>query len=189
MVIITDKHLKELRVSKKISQSELARRIGVTQAHIAKIEAGKVDPRLSTINKILSVLEKVKKKIKCRDVMIKKIISASPDDRIIKISQLMKKFGISQLPVMESGLEIGSISESTIVRNLGKDPKKMKVKNIMDEPFPIVSLEDSVEVAIPLLEFHPALLVSDKGKIVGMITKSDLLSLCLPSMAPRTKRL
>lgn len=48
--------IKKMRIEAGLTQNELARMIGVSQAHIAKIENEKVDPRLSTINKILQVL-------------------------------------------------------------------------------------------------------------------------------------
>ena len=39
-----------------VEQRQLAELVGVSQAHIAKIEKESVDPRLSTVNKILKVL-------------------------------------------------------------------------------------------------------------------------------------
>jgi predicted transcriptional regulator len=175
--MITGKYLRELRETKGISQSELARRVGISQAHIAKIELERVDPRLSTINKVLAVLREEGKAVRCKDVMERKLISASPKDAIMRIAKLMRKFDISQLPVMEKGLEVGSITESTIVRNLERNLRRLRVRDIMERPFPIVSSEDSVEVAKSLLEFNQAVLVGERGKIVGIITKSDLLGL------------
>ena len=47
-MMITAKTIKELRDEAGLSQADVARLAKVSQAHIAKIEAGKVDPRLST---------------------------------------------------------------------------------------------------------------------------------------------
>jgi predicted transcriptional regulator len=40
-----------------------------------------------------------------------------------------------------------------------------------------VDARDPVDVIKPLLDFHPAVLVAEKGKVRGIITKSDLLRL------------
>lgn len=61
-MIITGAMLKRLREDAGMTQCQLAQLIGVTQAHIAKIENTKVDPRLSTVNRILQVLTEGKGK-------------------------------------------------------------------------------------------------------------------------------
>jgi predicted transcriptional regulator len=177
VIIISGKHIRELREKIGISQTELADRVGVTQAHIAKIEAEKVDARLSTINKILNVLESNRSQTKCKAVMSKNILFASPEDKIMKTIQVMRRHNISQLPVIEKGISVGSIKESTIIKNLDKDLQNKKIKDVMEDSFPVVNSNDAVEVAKALLDFHSAVLVAEKGKIVGIITKSDILKL------------
>ena len=49
--------LKKARKAKKLSQQEAARRIGITQSHLSKIEKGTIDPRLSTFNQLALVLD------------------------------------------------------------------------------------------------------------------------------------
>ncbi|HDM05808.1 MAG TPA: CBS domain-containing protein, partial [Candidatus Aenigmarchaeota archaeon] len=68
-------------------------------------------------------------------------------------------------------------SEKTIVRNLDRITKGSKVEDIMEEPFPIVSANESLEVIRSLLDYHQAVLISEKGKLVGIVTKSDFLNL------------
>ena len=177
VIIISGKQIKELREKIGISQTELAERVGVTQAHIAKIEAEKVDARLSTINKVLSVLESNRSQTKCKELMTKNILSVSPEDKVVKSIQIMREHKISQIPVIEKGISIGSIRESTIVKNLDKDLQNKRIKDIMEESFPVVNSNDKIEVAKALLDFHPAVLISEKRKIVGIITKSDILKL------------
>ena len=53
--------IKKLRIKAGMSQSELAKKAGVSQAHIAKIETGKVDPRFSTVKRILECLQEEEK--------------------------------------------------------------------------------------------------------------------------------
>jgi len=174
-MIITGKKLRELRKKAGLSQADVARLVGVSQAHIAKIESEKVDPRLSTVNKILFVLNRKKKALRCSDIMTKNIISVTPDTSMEKTVKIMKKFGISQVPVFQDQVQIGSIKESTILKNFDKRIRTLKVRDILDRPFPVVDSDDEIDILPSLLDIHPAVLVSKKGKIVGIITKSDLL--------------
>jgi predicted transcriptional regulator len=177
VIIISGKYIKELRGKLGISQQELADRVGVTQAHIAKIEAEKVDARLSTINRIITILESDQSKVKCRNFMKKKIISISSKEKVTKAIQMMKRYNISQLPVIDSSTTVGSIRESTIIKNLDKNISEKKVKDVMEDSFPAIDSNDTIETAKSLLDFHQAVLLTEKGKIVGIITKSDLLGL------------
>ena len=148
--------------------------MGVSQAHIAKIERGKVDPRLSTINKILRVLAEGKQK-KSRDVMTKGVLFARPSDTILKISEIMMRHAISQMPVISGKKIVGTVTEQTIIRNLRANLAEEKAKNVMDPPLPTVQEDTSIDVIRPILEEFPGILVARKKEIVGIITRSDLL--------------
>ncbi len=173
--MISGKYLKELREEHGLSQADLAGLAGISQAHIAKIEGGKVDPRLSTVNRILLILTKERDIVKCGDIMNRKIMSAKPDEPVKKIIATMKRFAISQMPVFQGKRVIGSIKEGTIIKHMDRRLNMLEAKDIMDEPFPIVSSSDTIDLLSPLLDFHQAVLVSERGKIVGIITKSDLI--------------
>ncbi|MBX5326352.1 MAG: CBS domain-containing protein [Candidatus Bathyarchaeia archaeon] len=175
-MIITGAMVRKLREDAGLTQGQLAQLIGVTQAHIAKIENNKVDPRLSTVNKILQVLTEGEGK-KCREIMTKNVISARPTDKILKISEIMMKNAVSQLPVVERDKVIGTITEESIIRNLSKTIADATVAQVMEPPLPIVPEETSVSIIRPLLEDHPGVLVAKKGNVVGIITRSDLLKI------------
>ena len=174
-MIITGEMVKRMRIEAGMSQTELAKLAGISQAHVAKIENEKVDPRLSTINKILFVLGKSKRVITCRDIMNAQIISANPETPVTKIISIMKSSGISQIPIMRGKTQIGSVRETTLIHNAHRNLRTLKVRDIMDKPFPTVDINDPIEILLPLLDFHPAVLAEDRGKIRGIITKSDLL--------------
>ncbi len=174
-MLITGEMIKKTRIEAGLSQTELAKLAGVSQAHVAKIENGNVDPRLSTVNKIMFVLSKNKRTILCGEIMNEHIIHASPEDQLTKIISVMKSSGISQMPVMKGKTQIGSIREHTLIHNAHRNLRMLKVNDIMDKPFPIVDVNDPIEILMPLLDFHPAILVEDAGKTKGIITKSDLL--------------
>jgi predicted transcriptional regulator len=175
---IDPREIRRIRKELDITQEELARRAGVTQAYIAKLEAGKVDPRLSTFNRILQALLECKHaQLKARDVMSSPVISVKPYETVENVIKIMNEHNISQIPVVAGSKIVGSITERTLVRqSLEYDNiYDHKVMELMDEPFPIVNEDEDMEVVKYLLEEHPAVLVQDKeGKTVGIITRVDL---------------
>lgn len=166
--------LKRLRREAGLTQRQLSKLVGVSQAHISKIEGQNVDPRLSTVNKILAVLTEGKGK-KCQEVMTKNVIFVSPQDKVLKISELMMRNAISQLPVIDDGRVVGTVTEKGIVRNLSSTIADEKVAGVIQPPLPSVPHDTDLSLIRPLLEGHPGVLVEEKGKIVGIITRSDLL--------------
>jgi len=174
ILLATGVSLKKLRIDAGLTQKRLAELVGVSQAHIAKIERGKVDPRLSTINKILAVLLEGKKMM-CRDMMTRGVLFAKSSNSVLKVSEVMVRHAISQMPVLSGSRVVGTITEEGIIRNLSADIAEEKVQNIMDPPLPIVSEETSVDAIRPLLERHQGVLVTRGKEFVGIITRSDLL--------------
>jgi len=173
-LVITGTLLKKLRIEAGLTQKRLAELVGISQAHIAKIEQENVDPRLSTINKILEVLTEGKKK-KCKDIMTEGVLFAKPNNNILKISEVMVRHAISQMPVMDGSRIVGTITEESIIRNLSSNIAEEKVKNIMDPPLPTVSEETTIDAIRPSLERHQGVLITRDKELVGIITRSDLL--------------
>ena len=168
--------IKVIRKKLDLTQFELAKRAGVSQSLIAKIESGILDPTYTNAKKIfmaLSDLEK-KKELKAEDIVNKKIISINPDDDIKNAIYKMKKFQISQMPVIKDNKSIGFISESTVLENL-TEKKANFVKDIMEESPPIISKETSSQLISSLLKHYSMILVARGGNLIGLITKADLL--------------
>ncbi|MCW4021056.1 MAG: CBS domain-containing protein [Candidatus Bathyarchaeota archaeon] len=166
--------MRKMRIEAGLTQSQLAKMVGVSQAHIAKIEGEKVDPRLSTVNKILQVLMGGRGK-KCSEIMTRGVITVSPQDKISKVSETMVKHAISQLPIVRGDSVIGMITEEGIVKNLNPDIADEPVEKLMEPPLPSVPEDTDLSVIRPLLETHSGVLVTRRGKLVGIITRSDLL--------------
>ena len=173
--------IRRIRRELGITQEELARKAGVTQAYIAKLEAGKVDPRLSTFNRILQALLECKRATRrARDIMSSPVIYIKPYQTVEEAIRLMSSNNISQIPVISGNKVVGSVTERSLVRKSleYEDIYSIKVVEVMEEPFPIVNEEEDLEVVRYLLEEHPAVLVQDKtGRVTGIITRVDIFKL------------
>jgi len=169
--------IKKIRKSLGLTQFDLAKKSGVSQSLIAKIEAGLLDPSYTNVKKIFAALDELSKKdeLLAKDIMNKKIISVKPNELVISIIKLMKTKGSSQVPVEEKGKIIGIITEKTLIEKLGPDISKLKAKDVMDECPPIITPETRLEVISNLLKHFSIVLVAEKGDYKGLISKTDLL--------------
>ncbi|MEM1540253.1 MAG: CBS domain-containing protein [Candidatus Bathyarchaeia archaeon] len=70
--------------------------------------------------------------MKCRDLMMKGVLFARPEDSILKVSEIMVRHAISQMPVIDESKVVGTITEESIIRKLGSNIANEKVKNVMD---------------------------------------------------------
>lgn len=174
--------LKQKRIDLGLTQNDLAKRAGVSQPLIARIESGDVDPRLSTLKKIIEVFNEIEKEDIClNDIMNRELISVPPDESVDKAVHIMEKYNISQIPVIRAGTSVGSISEEMIVRSMANKKtsvvSNMKIADIMGDSFPALSPNTDVKTASYMLEKHPAVLVLENGQVIGVVTKYDILKL------------
>lgn len=168
--------VKKIRKKLGMTQTELANRAGVSQSLIAKLESGRIDPTYTKTKKIFAALSDLEKKeeIKAEQLMTSRIVGVSSGTLIKEAIVKMKKYEISQLPVIDGNKLVGLVSESTILNAL-LNSKSTKVSEIMQEAPPIVSKTTSIQVVSSLLKHYPVVVVSESGRLVGLITKSDLL--------------
>lgn len=168
--------IKKIRKKLGMTQAQLADRSGVSQSLIAKIESGRIDPTYTKTMRIFTALADMGKKdeIRAEHLMTGKLISISPNTPVKEAIAKMKKFQISQLPVMDEHKLVGLVSESTILDAL-LNSKASQVNEIMQEAPPIVSKATSIQVVSSLLKHYPIVAVAQEGKLIGLITKSDLL--------------
>lgn len=115
------------------------------------------------------------------------LIAASPRASVLEAVRLMEDHGISQLPVIDEGRAVGSLTEVTLVRSLhdGADPADTHVEDVMGAPLP--SVDEGVDVAEPyrlLLGGHDGVLVTRGGVPSGLLTRYDLLEFWTTSREP-----
>jgi len=173
--------IKKIRKRFGLTQTDLSKKANVSQSLIAKIESNHIDPTFTKVKKIFNVLDELKNKneLKAKDIMTKKIICVKPSDKIPTAINLMRKHEISQIPVMVNNNIIGLVSENNILESISEEGtekiRKIIVRDIMHECPPVVSKETSSSVLSGLLKYYPIVIVVDKGRPKGVITKSDML--------------
>jgi len=173
--------IERLRKKFGITQMELAEKAGISQSLIARVESGSVDPRYSKVARIFKALDEMKSKgIRARDIMTGKVVGISAGDSMEKAANVMKRHDVSQLPVFDDKKQVGSVSERVILDEIAKGVdvhalSKRKVREFMDEAFPVVSLNAPLTSISVLLDSRLAVLIVDKGEIKGIVTNADLL--------------
>jgi predicted transcriptional regulator len=167
--------IKNLRKNAGITQEQLAKLSGVSQAIISRIEAGTVDPAYSSVMKIFKALENIKQSGCAADIMTKSVYAIRSSDKISKAVRIMKTKKISQLPVIDDGKIVGMVSERDISHSLLE--RKTFVNEIMSEPSPIVNKNAPIELLAYLLDTSPAVIVFNKGSISGLVTRADMMKM------------
>lgn len=174
MYLPTPQDLRERRNALGLTQSELAERAGVSQPLIARIEGADVDPRLSTLRRIVEALDEAAGDVvRARDLMHDVVVSVAPSDTVRSAVRRMQDAGYSQLPVIADGVPVGSISESDVV-HAGEDAGESEVREVMSESFPTVSPDATLEETSSLLDHYTAVMVTEDGDTVGIITQADV---------------
>ncbi len=183
--------LKKLRRAAGLTQRELAKLAGVSQSLIARIESGTVDPRASTLRRILKAIQSVERDWKVVNVMHSPVITLELSEPVRKAVEVMEKEGISQIPVVRDGKVVGCVHEASLLKALrrSRDPKallEMSVEEVMEEALPMLSPSSSVDEAYSLLlSGKPAVLVVDGGQVVGIVTKIDVVAKMAKSFGPQ----
>ena len=165
----------------KLTQKKLAQLAGVSQPLIARIEGGDIDPKYSTMVKIFEALSLVEQKeVLAEDILTHPVIHLSPEETVEDSIEKMRQHDFSQLPVLKDDNLVGSVSDTTLLTILSTGDttslSEKTVEEIMGDPFPTVALHTPVASLSHLIIDNPAIMVQDnKGKIVGVITKQDVL--------------
>ena len=107
------------------------------------------------------------------------LLWASPQDRVADVLAKMDEAGITQLPVLEDGRPVGSLRENhlltKVVRN--RDLLEATVSEVMEATFPTVDVDAGSDEVTRRLRSNAAVLVEEYGRIVGIITRHDVLDM------------
>ncbi len=107
------------------------------------------------------------------------LVSAMPGQLVRQALGLMRLHDVSQLPVLENGVCVGSVTEYALTQRGLESSRFLDavVGEVMDEAFPVVDAAQNVESVQKLLsKATPAVLVRASGAILGIVTRSDMLA-------------
>ena len=167
-----------------LTQKELANVAGVSQSLIAKLESGKIDSSYTKVKAVFDTLKEmeIKREVPIGEILHSEVIGVQKNDEVSKAARLMRDYNYSQLPVFDGERVVGSISEKTILGQILAGKKlsqvsELPVEEVMEEAFPQVGEDAPLSLISNVLQVYTAVLVSKKGKIVGIVTKADLLKI------------
>jgi len=106
------------------------------------------------------------------------VVSVAPTDSIADAVELLRRYGISQTPVMERGHMVGSLTENLLLRHLasGEPLTSMVVGDLQGPPFRELQGDALAHEAYTLFSSgQSAVAVMHDDQLEGIVTKSDLL--------------
>jgi len=110
------------------------------------------------------------------------LVQVAPAAQVRQALNLMSTFGVSQVPVIESGECVGSLIESALMTSALEQPTMLDraVRDVMEAPFPTVESTLTLDRLAPMLTREtPAALVADHGKLIGIVSRYDVLQLMI----------
>ena len=111
----------------------------------------------------------------------KSLVSVTPSDSVGEALEKMDDLGVTQIPVLEEGRAVGALRESRVLAKVvrNRDLLTSPVSEVMEASFPTVDVDESSSEVTRRLQTSPAVLVEEYGRIVGIITRHDVLDLKL----------
>src|SRR5215469_5339180 len=106
------------------------------------------------------------------------VVSVAPTDSIADAVELLRRYGISQTPVIDDGHVVGSLTENLLLRHLasGEPLASTVVRDLQGPPFPQLADDALAQEAYTLFSSgQSAVAVMDNDALEGIVTKSDLL--------------
>ncbi len=109
----------------------------------------------------------------------KPLVTVKTEELVSHAIERMRKFQISQIPVLDSEGFVGSVDESALFSAFldDKNTADTPIREIMNDPFPIVEANTSLdEISSLIKNGNPAVLVALEDGKHHIITKYDVIS-------------
>jgi cystathionine beta-synthase len=107
-----------------------------------------------------------------------KLVTIEPSQTVAEAVDMMKKYDIENIPVMNGNGPIGAISENGLFQKIFSNPdiKNSKVENVMERPYPLVEFNTPVEKLSTLInKENGAVLSKDEAGNYHIVTKYDVI--------------
>jgi len=172
-MIPTPQEFSQRRKLLSLTQKQIANKLDVAQSVISKFESEKSMPGYDVLKKIvegLNQLEHAQDKT-AKEIMITKVKALTSTNTIKDAIKLIKTYQVSQIPIVDKH-PVGIITERTL---LGVDDYNQKIANVM-EPLPPMFPKTATKTAIKeILKHYPSVLICEHGKILGIVSRQDVL--------------
>ena len=114
-----------------------------------------------------------------KNIMTKPAIQVNYNKTVQEASKTMVKYRVGSIIVVKNNNPIGIITETDINKKIvapGKDPKKLKAEEIMSSPIVFSNPEEDILVTVEKMKKYRVkrIPVVNKGKIVGIVTNTDI---------------
>ena len=107
-----------------------------------------------------------------------KLVTIEPSQTVAEAVEMMKKYDIENIPVMNGNGPIGAISENGLFQKVFSNPdiKNSTVEKVMERPYPLVEFNTPVEKLSTLInKENGAVLSKDEGGNYHIVTKYDVI--------------
>jgi cystathionine beta-synthase len=107
------------------------------------------------------------------------LITVQQDDTVKTALDLLRRYEISQIPVMHGRDQVGSINDVGVMQSVfdHSDILHQPVSEVMARPFPALEQSEEIERAYKLLTLaNPAIVVTDEGEPIGVLARQDVIS-------------
>ena len=107
------------------------------------------------------------------------MIIVKDEDVVRDALELLRKYEISQIPVMHDREQIGSINDVAVMQAVfdQADIIHKPVREVMGRPFPVLEQFAEIDQAYKLLTLaNPAVVIADEGEPVGVLTRQDIIT-------------
>ena len=109
----------------------------------------------------------------------KTLVSVTPTNTVAEALEKMDDLGLTQMPVLEEGRAIGSLRENRVLAKVVRNRELLNspVSEVMEASFPTLDVDASSSEVARRLQTSAAVLVEEYGRIIGIITRHDVLDL------------
>ncbi|MFB0514145.1 MAG: cyclic nucleotide-binding/CBS domain-containing protein [Candidatus Bathyarchaeia archaeon] len=115
-----------------------------------------------------------------QNIMVSNVITTEKHALVIDAVKIMNQHGIGCLVAMENGSPVGIVTERDLLKRVlgeSKNPKKIRVQEIMSSPLIVAKPDMDIEKVTRLMFDRKIkkLPIVEDGKLVGLVTFTDLL--------------
>lgn len=105
------------------------------------------------------------------------IVSVSPRQTVDEALQLMSSYELSELPVVEADKVVGAVRENKLMAKVIQNREVMTaaISEVMEEPMPVLDANEDVQAGIAKLKEYPAIVVREFGRLIGVLSRHDVL--------------